>query len=87
MGRAANPGGHQRVSAHVLPKAQFRPEIDEDEKTTIENGWEEEASTTVEGGEVADKVRALGTDQPQRSVITRRTTTGGVSADSIGFAC
>jgi len=31
----------------------------EDEKTTIESGWEDEASTTVEQGEVAEKIRAL----------------------------
>jgi pSer/pThr/pTyr-binding forkhead associated (FHA) protein len=40
---------------------------EEDEKTTIESGgWEEEASTTVEQGEVADRLRALGLDQPKR---------------------
>ena len=62
MGRAPNHGGApQRVSAHVVPKAAaFVPEVDEDEKTTIESGWEEEASTTVEQGEVAEKIRALG---------------------------
>ncbi|HEX7838207.1 MAG TPA: FHA domain-containing protein, partial [Kofleriaceae bacterium] len=60
MGRAPNPGAPQRVSAHVVPKATaFSAE--DDEKTTIESGgWEEEASTTVEQGEVADKLRALG---------------------------
>jgi hypothetical protein len=63
MGRAPNPGAPQRVSAHVVPKApSFSASAeDEDEKTTIESGgWEEEASTTVEQGEVAEKVRALG---------------------------
>lgn len=63
MGRAGNPGGPQRVSAHVVPKAKPYPDGgdvgDEDEKTTIESQWEDEASTTVEQGEVADKVRAL----------------------------
>lgn len=40
---------------------------EEDEKTTIESGgWEEEASTTVEQGEVADRLRALGLEQAKR---------------------
>jgi pSer/pThr/pTyr-binding forkhead associated (FHA) protein len=43
----------------VVPKA-LSPFADEDEKTTIESGWEEEASTTVEQGEVAEKIRTLG---------------------------
>jgi pSer/pThr/pTyr-binding forkhead associated (FHA) protein len=61
MGRAPNPGAPQRVSAHVVPKAPSFATYDEDEKTTIESGgWEEEASTTVEQRDVADKVRALG---------------------------
>src|SRR5687767_1389034 len=56
MGRAPNSGAPQRVSAHVVPKAPVafseglnRPSFGEDdEKTTIESGWEEEGSTTVE---------------------------------------
>ncbi|HTL33351.1 MAG TPA: FHA domain-containing protein, partial [Kofleriaceae bacterium] len=32
---------------------------DEEEKTTIESQWEDEASTTVEQGDVAEKVRAI----------------------------
>src|SRR5262249_6494122 len=80
MGRAPNPGAPQRVSAHVVPKAPSLPTPvpadDEDEKTTIESGgWEEEASTTVEQGEVADKVRALALDQ------TRRPNTGITSTE------
>ncbi len=47
----------------MVPKAQAFSE-EEEEKTTIESGWEEEASTTVEQGEVADKIRALGVDAP-----------------------
>ena len=84
MARVANPGGHQRVSAHVLPKARAFHDVDEDEKTTIESGggWEEEASTTVEQGEVAEKIRALGTDSPQQrgepGVITSVTSTSNV---------
>ena len=59
MGRAPNSGGPQRVSAHVVPKAKPFPEGDEEEKTTIESQWEDEASTTVEEGDVADKIRSL----------------------------
>jgi hypothetical protein len=81
MGRAPNPGAPQRVSAHVVPKAPSfpapaatptpvpvaSPSDEEDEKTTIESGgWEEEASTTVEQGEVADKVRALALEHARR---------------------
>jgi len=70
MGRAPNPGAASpRVSAHVVPKGPPVRSIDrsldpdredEDEKTTIESGWEDEASTTIEQGEVADKLRAAG---------------------------
>ncbi len=105
MGRVANPGAPNRVSAHVLPKAQAFPDrqrnananangivngdidsdVDEDEKTTIESGWEEEASTTVEQGEVAEKLRALGTEQPVRpvrqQVITGVTSTNATNLD------
>lgn len=60
------------MSAHVVPKAKPYPEgsegDDDEEKTTIESGWEDEASTTVEQGEVAEKIRALGSEQ---SPITR----------------
>src|SRR5258706_8866911 len=59
MGRAPNPGGRQRVSAHVVPKAK---PFSEDEKTSQESQWEDEASTTVEQGEVADRIRALGVE-------------------------
>jgi hypothetical protein len=88
MGRAPNPGAPQRVSAHVVPKAPAFPApappdalavpvaYEEDEKTTIESGgWDEEVSTTVEQGEVADKLRALGLDQ------TRRPNTGITSTN------
>ncbi|MEO8705043.1 MAG: FHA domain-containing protein, partial [Kofleriaceae bacterium] len=63
MVRAPNPGAPQRVSAHVVPKASSSFAEEEDEKTTIESGWEEEASTTVEQGEVAEKIRSLGLDR------------------------
>ena len=77
MGRAPNPGAPQRVSAHVVPKAPSFPSDDEDEKTTIESGWEEEASTTVEQGEVAEKIRALGLGlEPRRPNTSVTSTTG-----------
>jgi type III secretion system (T3SS) inner membrane Yop/YscD-like protein len=44
----------------VVPKALSPFSDTDDEKTTIESGWEEEASTTVEQGEVQEKMRALG---------------------------
>jgi pSer/pThr/pTyr-binding forkhead associated (FHA) protein len=37
-----------------------KPKFDDDEKTTIESQWEDEASTTVEQAEAAEKIRALG---------------------------
>ncbi len=70
MGRAPNSGGPQRVTAHVVPRAKpvSNPgeEGDEEEKTTIESPWEDEASTTVEQGDVADKIRALGAEPARR---------------------
>ena len=56
------------MSAHVVPKAlsPFNTMDEEDEKTTIESGWEEEASTTVEQGEVAEKIRNLA--EPRRNI-------------------
>jgi pSer/pThr/pTyr-binding forkhead associated (FHA) protein len=84
MGRASNPAAPQRVSAHVLPKVPTFSADDEDEKTMIESGWEEESSTTVEQGEVAEKLRALGLglDGGQRanSSITS-TNAGGTSEE------
>src|SRR5690349_19400007 len=56
MARAPNPGAPQRVSAHVVPKV---PAFPEDEKTTLEPGWEEEARRTREQGDGAGKVRSL----------------------------
>src|SRR5690349_11130343 len=60
MGRAPQPGGPQRVTAHVVPRAKPLSEGDPDERTTLESQWEEEASTTIEQGEVHDRIRALG---------------------------
>src|SRR5690349_7413961 len=80
MGRAPNSGGPQRVSAHVVPKAKPSPEYDdENEKTAVESGWEDEASTTVEQGEVADKIRDL-VEAPRRPA-TGLTSTGNNSVD------
>ncbi|MBV8757110.1 MAG: FHA domain-containing protein [Deltaproteobacteria bacterium] len=74
------------MSAHVVPKAKPFPEEDEEEKTTIESGWEDEASTTVEQGEVADKIRALGSEQqpvtpPRAQQATGITSTGANQLD------
>jgi pSer/pThr/pTyr-binding forkhead associated (FHA) protein len=64
MGRAPNLGAPQRVSAHVVPKA--KPFSEEEEKTNIESDsqWGDEPSTTVEQGEVAEHLKALGLDAP-----------------------
>ena len=65
MGRAPNPGGPQRVSAHVVPKAKPSPDNIED-RTTLDPQWEEEASTTVEEGDVAARIRGM-VQQPPRT--------------------
>src|ERR1700733_13200194 len=83
MGRAPNPGGPQRVSAHVVAKPKPFSEGDEEEKTTLESQWEDEASTTVEQGEVAEKLRALGADTPVRRQATGVTSTGSSSMDEL----
>ncbi len=68
------------MSAHVLPKAPAFSVNDDEEKTTLESGWEEEASTTVEQGEVADKIRAIGRGmEPPRRPNTNITSTHGGS--------
>lgn len=89
MGRAPNSGGPQRVSAHVVPKA--KPFSDDDEKTTIESDsqWGDEPSTTVEHGEVQEKIHALGLDAPpprdNAQVITNVTSTnaGGLEEPTV----
>src|SRR5690348_8028533 len=81
MGRAPNPGGPQRVSAHVVPKAKPIPDdYENEEKTTIESGWEDEASTTVEQGEVAEKIREVA-DNAIRPLRTNVTGTGANQLD------
>lgn len=77
MGRAPIPGGPQRVSAHVVSKAKPYPDrgdADEQEPTNLGSQWEDEASTTVEQGDVADKVRTLGF--PKHNGNTNHTHTG-----------
>ena len=66
MGRAPNPGGPQRVSAHVVAKPKAFSESDEEERTTLESSWEEEPSTTVEEGDAADRIRELSGGPPKR---------------------
>lgn len=58
----------------------FSAQVDEDEKTTIESGWEDEPSTTVEQGEVADRIRALGVE-PRRQNFTNVTSTNAGMLD------
>jgi pSer/pThr/pTyr-binding forkhead associated (FHA) protein/outer membrane biosynthesis protein TonB len=94
MGRVPKPSAPQRVSAHVVQKApavpaapaapanSAAPSDDEDEKTTIESGgWEDEPSTTVEQGEVADKLRAF-VNRPVTSLTSLGTSTG-TSVDDV----
>jgi pSer/pThr/pTyr-binding forkhead associated (FHA) protein len=52
-----------------VPKGKPFPDGEEEEKTTIESQWEDEASTTVEEGDVADKIRELGVEsrRPQQT--------------------
>ncbi|MGE5187314.1 MAG: FHA domain-containing protein [Acidobacteriota bacterium] len=66
-----------------MPKAKPFPIGDEDEKTTTDDSrsqWEDEASTTVEQGDVAEKIRSLGADTPRRT-ITNITNTGATGLD------
>jgi hypothetical protein len=71
----------------VVPKAPATfSQDDEEEKTTIESGWEDEASTTVEQGDVAEKIRSLGTADPLarpagRGNNTHITSTNGGALD------
>src|SRR5215831_15846866 len=81
MGRAPNSGGPQRVSAHVVPKAKPFSVGDEEEKTTNDSQWEDEASTTVEQGDVAYKVREL-VDGAARITITNESDSGEALGES-----
>jgi len=63
-----------------VPKAKPFSEGDEEEKTTIESQWEDEASTTVEEGDVAERIRALGVE-PRPSGQTNVTSTGAGTID------
>jgi len=53
-----------------VPKAKPFSDGDEDERTTIESQWEEEASTTVEQGDVADKIKSLGGERRGNTNVT-----------------
>jgi hypothetical protein len=61
---------HKGQVAAIQIASSISGEVDEDEKTTIESGWEEEPSTTVEQGELAAKLRAVGTGEPQRTITS-----------------
>lgn len=68
MGRAPNPGGPQRVTAHVVPRAKPYPDGAEDEEDDDEAStaiaWGEEASTTIEHGQIAKKPAPLPPTRP-----------------------
>ncbi len=62
-----------------MPRAKPFPEAEEEEKTTIESQWEDEASTTtVEQGDAADKIRSL--IEPRRPPNTSTGTGTGTGA-------
>jgi pSer/pThr/pTyr-binding forkhead associated (FHA) protein len=68
----------------VVPKAPSFSSDDEEEKTTIESGgWEDEASTTVEQGEVAEKLRALNSrgEQARRANTSITSTNGSTTSE------
>jgi pSer/pThr/pTyr-binding forkhead associated (FHA) protein len=51
-----------------LPTRSAYEGDNENERTQLESGWEDEHSTTVaEQGDVAEKIRALGTERPDRA--------------------
>src|SRR4051812_35644342 len=84
MARASNSGAPQRVSAHVLPKAPPFSADEEGEKTGRGGGWEEEASTSGEQGEVANKSRAPAPGREWgRRPNTNPTSTNGGSMDEL----
>ncbi len=58
------------MSAHVVPKAKSFSE--EDEKTSIESQWSDEASTTIEQAEAAEKLGI----EPRRNITGITNTTG-----------
>jgi hypothetical protein len=65
--------------AKPFPDSPDSADSEEEEKTTIESQWEEEASTTVEQGDVAEKIRSLGAE-PRRGG-TSETSTGAGALD------
>jgi pSer/pThr/pTyr-binding forkhead associated (FHA) protein/outer membrane biosynthesis protein TonB len=80
-----------------VPRAKPYPDAvgevgegDEEEKTTIESGWEDEASTTVEQGQLDNKIRnELGLELPtpprsqQQQLSTGITQTGAVDEPTV----
>lgn len=66
-----------------MPRAKPFPDSEEEEKTTIESQWEEEASTTVEQGDVADKIRALGVEPRQNGTNVTSTSAGTVDEPTV----
>ena len=84
MVRAPGSGAPQRVSAHVVPKAPAFPPATssdapaEEEKTAIESGWEDEPSTTVEQGDVAEKIRTLAGAPASRGLSSITSTNNSV---------
>ena len=62
-----------------MPKAKPYPG-DEEERTSAESQWEDEASTTVEQGDVAERIRGLGVE-PGRRVVTGITDTGATGVE------
>ncbi len=49
---------------------------DDEDKTTIESGWEDEPSTTIAQGEVAEQIRQLGAEGPRRNTNVTSTNSG-----------
>ncbi len=93
MGRAPTPGAPQRVSAHVVPKhkappgppsSPFSTDVPdlEDQATTLEPGWHDDPSTTVEQAEAAERIRALVGDAPAANPSAAYTTTGAMLDES-----
>jgi hypothetical protein len=65
-----------------VPKAKPFSVGDEEEKTTNDSQWEDEASTTVEQGDVANKVREL-VDGAARITITNESDSGEIGESTV----
>ncbi|MDQ3301684.1 MAG: FHA domain-containing protein, partial [Myxococcota bacterium] len=66
--------------APALASAEEFDGDNDNEKTTLESGWEDEPSTTIEQGEVAEKIRSM-VNEPARRSITNVTNTNGAGLD------